>query len=75
MAETGSGRLVEPRLIWDNDVRTSTVVCVCGSQMTMETGRDVDGHTRAHEWAWWRCRENPLHITRAIPFPVRMARG
>lgn len=72
-AETA--RLIEPHIVWQEDVGTTAILCVCGAQMTMETGTDVDGRARAHQWAWWRCIENPRHITRAIPFPVRMARG
>jgi hypothetical protein len=69
------GRIVEPRVEWDYDAERSAVLCSCGGQMNMEQGKAVDGRDGAYEWAWWRCSEDPGHVTRAIPLPVHMARG
>lgn len=75
MDDSRAGRLIAPKIIWDHEIQNTVVVCTCGSQMVMETGVDVDGRRKAHQWGWWRCLEDPLHITRALPLPVRMARG
>lgn len=69
------GRIVIPKLVWDPEIGTTFVLCtLCGAQMKFEIGGEIGIRAR-HEWAWWRCIENPKHITRAIPFPVQMARG
>lgn len=53
------------------------VVCQCGWDMTPEVGFLVldDEDDASHEWTWWRCSDDPSHVTRALPLPVRMARS
>jgi hypothetical protein len=44
----------------------------CRGMMRPEIGRQLGDRT---QWLWYRCLFDRNHITRAIPLPVRMARG
>jgi hypothetical protein len=66
--------IVDPRIIW-NTAETTDVCCMaCGGKMTMESGREIE-EGAAHQWMWWRCTNDPGHITRPVPIPIRMARS
>lgn len=65
---------VEPRQVYDWDANQSIIRCVCGGRMLPEQGQQFTDEG-PHDLLWWRCIENPAHVTRALPLPVRMARG
>jgi len=71
--------MVEPHEVYEPETGNRRIQCSCGGQLTPEKGRLLDIPHRqsgdSHEWLWWRCEENPRHVTRALPLPVTMARG
>lgn len=51
---------------------SEVMCCWCRAPMTFFLWTDVpDGC----QWVFWRCTVRSDHVTRALPYPVQMARG